>query len=85
MKKKETIEEAAQKRFPIDYESDYINRYANLNSTANFGFVEGAKWQAEIMYSEEILDVLDNVRYWETCPDKYKIIIEEFFKQFKNK
>ena len=41
--------------------------------------------QQERSYSEEIIDILDNVRYWETCPDKYKIIIEEWLKQFKKK
>ena len=35
-------------------------------------------------YSEEIIDILDNVRYWETCPDEYKVIIENFIEQFKN-
>ena len=25
---------------------------------------------------KEILDILDNVQYWETCPDDYKIRIE---------
>jgi hypothetical protein len=34
-------------------------------------------------YSEEIIDILDNVRYWETCPDEYKVIIEKFIEQFK--
>ena len=41
--------------------------------------------EQERSYSEEIVDILDNVRYWETCPDKYKIIIEEWLKQFKKK
>lgn len=36
-------------------------------------------------YSEEIVDILDNVRYWETCPNSYKVVIERFIEQFKNK
>jgi len=36
-------------------------------------------------YSEEIIDILDNVRYWETCPNKYKVIIQEWFEQFIKK
>ena len=49
------------------------------------GFIEGAKWQAERMYSEEIINILDNVRYWETCPDDYKVVIESFLERFKKK
>ena len=28
--------------------------------------------------TEKILKILDNVRYWETCPDDYKDTIEQF-------
>jgi hypothetical protein len=35
------------------------------------------------VYNKEIVDILDNVRYWETCPDEYKVIIEKFIEQFK--
>jgi hypothetical protein len=28
--------------------------------------------------TEKILKILDNVRYWETCPDDYKAAIEQF-------
>ncbi len=59
--------------------------YAKHQKVATKHFTNGAKWQQERSYSEEIIDVLDNVRYWETCPDKYKIIIEEWLKQFKKK
>ena len=27
---------------------------------------------------KEILEILDNVRYWETCPDNYKETIERY-------
>jgi isopropylmalate/homocitrate/citramalate synthase len=37
------------------------------------------------VYNKEIVYILDNVRYWETCPDNYKVIIEKFIEQFKNK
>lgn len=46
------------------------------------------EWQQEPnknKYSEEIVNILDNVRYWETCPDSYKVIIERFIEQKKNK
>lgn len=28
--------------------------------------------------NKDILKILDNVRYWETCPDDYKKTIEQF-------
>jgi hypothetical protein len=31
--------------------------------------------------NRRILQILDNVRYWETCPDDYKKDIESFFKE----
>jgi hypothetical protein len=37
------------------------------------------------VYNKEIVDILDNVRYWETCPDEYKVFIEKFIEQFKKK
>ena len=33
---------------------------------------------------EEILNILDNVRYWETCPDNYKKVIEQFLFEEKH-
>ena len=78
--KQETLEEVAEREASLFYEKGSLdwNKYRQV-------FIEGAKWQQERMFSEEIIDILDNVRYWETCPDKYKIIIEEWFEQFKKK
>ena len=59
--------------------------YGHCNHEYLEGIEEGAKWQQERMYSEEIIDILDNVRYWETCPNSYKVIIERFIEQFKKK
>ena len=58
--KQETLEEAAQKRFPIDHNLSILERIG-LNSAANMGFIEGAKWQQERSYSEE--EVL-NINNW---------------------
>jgi hypothetical protein len=66
----ETLEEAA-----FHYSKNKINKNTSL-----LDFTKGAKWQAERMYSEEIIDILDNVRYWETCPDEYKVIIKKYTK-----
>ena len=59
--------------------------YGHCNHEYLEGIEEGAKWQQERMYSEEIIDILDNVRHWETCPNSYKVIIERFIEQFKKK
>jgi len=45
--KQETLEEAAE---------NYGNNIGNKNGTAQFDFIEGAKWQAERMYSKENLE-----------------------------
>jgi len=76
--KQETLVESAEKHFRSCWKSFNEIDYLNF----------GAKWQQEQdkkMYSEEIFNILDNVRYWETCPDEYKIIIEKFIDKFKNK
>lgn len=59
----------------------------NTASEATIALLEN-NWkqeQDENLYSEEIINMLDNVRYWDTCPDKYINIIESFLKQFKKK
>ena len=73
--KQETLEEAANNYITIN------KRFADTGKA----FIVGAKWQQERMCSEEIVDILDNVRYWETCPNSYKVIIERFIEQFRNK
>ena len=73
--KQETLEEVAE-----NYNLNTINAFGDYQS-----FIDGAKWQMERMYSDEIIDILDNVRYWETCPNKYKVIIEKWFETYKKK
>jgi hypothetical protein len=48
-------------------------------------FKAGVKCQAERMYSDKIIDILDNITYWDTCPEDYKETISLFTKQFKKK
>ena len=49
MNDKETLEEAAMKMYPIKTDpSGY-----DINMFSRYGFYNGAKWQAERMYSEE--------------------------------
>ena len=62
----ETLEEAAQKRFPINHNLSILERMG-LNSAANMGFIEGAKWQQERMYSDE-----DVLKFTQTIISQYK-------------
>ena len=48
MKNKETLEEAAEKLYSED-----IMWGMDLNKDTKNAFIQGAKWQAERMYSEE--------------------------------
>jgi hypothetical protein len=68
--KKETLEEASWKHNPLKKLDGEFLRHA---------FKEGAKWQAERMYSEEDMKAAFNAN-----PD-YWIIFEEFIQQFKKK
>jgi hypothetical protein len=88
--KQETLEEAAERILAnnIDglrdalQDDDLFFFYKGVIQCYGEAMVE---WQQERMYSEKIIDILDNVRYWETCPDEYKVIIEKFIEQNKNK
>jgi hypothetical protein len=65
---KETLEEAAE------------NQWGNVHRTGVLGFIEGAKWMKERMYSEEeVLDLLNN------CRSENPIDVEKWFKNNKNK
>lgn len=76
--KQETLEEFIQRQLSL-------GKYQDQESAIKYSIELGAKWQQERMYSEEIIDILDNVRYWETCPNSYKVIIERFIEQNKKK
>jgi hypothetical protein len=79
----ETLEEAAHKMLN-DYGIKSMGQSIGVLEVKKL-MVKMTKWQQERSYSEEIIDILDNVRYWETCPNSYKVIIERFIEQFKNK
>lgn len=51
--KQETLEEAAESRFGTDMDSIRGSNVYDLNTDLKRGFIEGAKWQQERMYSEE--------------------------------
>ena len=79
MKNKETLEEAAQRLYPIELEDDEWDK----NKQYRDEWIEGAKWQQERMYS-------DMQEYAEFCIRCYEkkypcIIAKDWFDQFKNK
>ncbi len=75
--KQETLEEAA-----IDTTKKYINE--REKQTAYLEFIEGAKWQAEKMYSEEeVLNILQEFKRYLSFGDE--ISQSDWFKQFKKK
>ena len=85
--KQETLEVAAEK---------YANKKGDIPTTkledAIFkqGFIDGAKWQQEQMYSEEDLrqafrDGQENINYSETYGLDSKLTEHEWFEQFKKK
>jgi hypothetical protein len=54
---KETLEEAAERIYPINIVVDY-----DTNEDIRNIWIEGAKWQAERMYSEE--DLREVFKIW---------------------
>jgi hypothetical protein len=75
MKNKETLEDASWKFNPLKKLDGEFLRHA---------FKEGAKWQAENMFSEEeVLNIL--YKHTEDLLAGKKITLEEWFEKFKNK
>jgi hypothetical protein len=76
MTNKETLEELG--RFAERKYLERLNNYENRDFSD--GVIEGAKWQAEKMYSEEeVIEILLNFR------GENPRYIEEWFEQFKKK
>jgi len=86
--KQETLEEVAEK-----YANELPEPYNyGINSDKKKGFIEGAKWQAERMYSEEeVLEILEHhTSYLQTFISQYidrndMKENDEWFEQFKKK
>jgi hypothetical protein len=94
MKNEETLEEAAQRLYPISKGGSMWMPSADDCNKANKqeGFIEGAKWQSERMYSEEeVYELLlkhqsayrSAVRI--TSPLDWSFDIKQWFEQFKKK
>ena len=75
--KNETLEEAAFE-FKIDYKPFETN--LDYKEYAEYGFIQGAKWQAERSYSkEEVDDLLDRLLEGNMC----SVVGEELIERFK--
>lgn len=81
--KTEELEEAAEK---------YVENFAeSVKSAREIGFIDGAKWQAERMYSEEEVRELltERCKHFGTNLSPFnKLLLKqdlEWFEQFKNK
>jgi len=79
MKTKETLEEAAERLSELQ-EATYTTQH---KVTYKHGFIDGAKFQAERMYSEEDLDTFRKFMIQEQ--NFSKSCLDVFIKQFKKK
>ena len=85
MKKQETLEDSIYQAIGKFAEIRYLERLDNFQK-CDFkdGVFEGAKWQAERMYSEEeVLDIL--YKHTEDMFKGTRLTLTEWFEQFKNK
>jgi hypothetical protein len=77
---KETLEEVAERFYPIN--GEYFDK--EFYMVKRLAFIEGAKWQQERMYSEEeVKHIIDKtlIEY----SDYVLADIPEWFEQFKKK
>jgi translation initiation factor 2 beta subunit (eIF-2beta)/eIF-5 len=80
--KQETLEEAAEK---------YENSFKESDGTESVDFIEGAKWQAERMYSEEDLEkafkhgILFKEESVSTCEEAIETEFSMLVEQLKKK
>jgi Mor family transcriptional regulator len=76
--KQETVEEAAERYFPL------AEKIGGETYTSYKGFIAGAKWQADRMYSEEeVKNIIECYLHYLTVDSK--LDADEWFEQFKKK
>jgi hypothetical protein len=78
---KETLEEAAESRYGTDMDSIRGSNVYDLNTDLKRGFIEGAKWMQERMYSEE--DLLSAFEAGMMFIGEDKGSFKEWFEQYK--
>jgi hypothetical protein len=90
--KQEKLEEAAERLYPINSTGgsmEMLSRYQLNNNLKQEGFIKGAKWQQERMYSEEDFKLFARQFYREIKLDKSNLLWDELadkcFEQFKKR
>lgn len=84
MIKEQTLEEAAERLYPENWESIMDGQH-DSNSYERTAFINGAKWQQERNYSEEeVLDLFVGILDANKCFVTFKDI-KEWFEQNKKK
>ena len=79
--KQETLEEATERLYPNKSTKGWIDQYSAIQ---RIHFIDGAKWQAERMYSEEeVLSILKQTEVSKTSI--LQLGITKWFEQFKKK
>lgn len=82
--KQETLEEAAANYANKELNSEFTSKVGNFYGFSS-SFIEGAKWQAEKMYSEEEVKEILFHRETHYIKTGHHLHINEWFKQFKKK
>jgi hypothetical protein len=85
----ETIEQAAEIRFGTDMDSIRGSNVYDLNADLKRGFIEGANWVADKMYSEEdMIAFMQFIVSQESLGNTSSVSIttaKYYLEQFKNK
>jgi len=79
--KQETIEQAANTIYPNDGFKDEL--YTDIGEVFREKFIEGAKWQAERMYSEEEVEKIAKDAYAMGRNNLLIGVFNKWFEQFK--
>ena len=81
--KEETLEEAAKNKYPIENTGAMFmpNRHEVSNIFRQEGFIEGANWQAERMYSEEEVIKIVEKSIETGLTAEYLLLTEQFKKK----
>ena len=85
MKNKETLEEAAEKRYGTVITNPKKNITVDIHKDLKIGFIEGAKWQAN--QNQEAINKLISIIEWYDNESDVRPDAETFmwFEQFKKK
>jgi hypothetical protein len=78
MKGKEILEEVALRIIPYQSTAGYMDSFS---ANERVGFVRGAKWQAERMYSEEEVIVIVEKSRETGLTAEYLLLTEQFKKK----